>query len=131
MGVREHVHGVRAHVRLCACACGAVLGRFWIVLGVPGGPQSCCGPHGARFFKNHIFLIDFGPRFDRVWSPKGCPEGGPREPKIDQNRTQNESKFKTIFKSEKVGLQEPLGAVLGRSWDILEAILGSKFALRY
>ena len=36
------------------------------------------------------------------------------EPKIDQNRTQNESKFKTIFKSEKVALQESLGAVLGR-----------------
>ena len=51
--------------------------------------------------------------------------------KIDQNRSQNESKFKTIFNSEKVGLQEPLGAVLGRSWGILEAILGSKYALRY
>ena len=51
--------------------------------------------------------------------------------KIDQNRTQNESKFKTIFSSEKVGLQEPLGAVLGRSWDILEAILALKFALPY
>ena len=35
-------------------------------------------------------------------------------PKIDQNRTQNESKIKTIFKNEKVALQEPLGAVLGR-----------------
>ena len=53
------------------------------------------------------------------------------EPKIDQNRTQNESKFKMIFKSEKVALQERLGAVLGRSWGILEAILGSKYALSY
>ena len=43
-----------------------------------------------------------------------------------QNRTQNEFKFKTILKSETVALQEPLGAVLGRSWGILEAILGSK-----
>ena len=51
--------------------------------------------------------------------------------KIDQNRTQNESKFKTIFKSEKVALQEPLGAVLGRSWGILGVILGSNMALRY
>ena len=59
-----------------------------------------------------------------------CLLGGRWEAKIDQNRTQNESKFKTIFKSEKVALQEPLGAVLGRSWGILEAILGSKFALR-
>jgi len=46
------------------------------------------------------------------------------EPKIDQNGTQNESKFNTIFKSEKNALQEPLGAVLGRSWGILEVILG-------
>ena len=36
-------------------------------------------------------------------------------PKIDQNRIQNKSKFKTIIKSEKVAHQEPLGAVLGRS----------------
>ena len=36
-----------------------------------------------------------------------------------------------MFKSEKVALQEPLGAVLGRSWGILEAILGSKYALPY
>ena len=57
--------------------------------------------------------------------------GGIWEPKIDQNRTQDESKFKTIFKSEKVALQEPLGAVLGRSWGILGAILGSQIALRY
>ena len=51
--------------------------------------------------------------------------------KINQNRTQNESKFKTIFKSEKVALQEPLGAVLGSSWGILGAILGSQKSLRY
>ena len=49
------------------------------------------------------------------------------DPKIDQNRTQNESKFKTMFKSEKVALQEHLGAVLGRSWDVLEAILGAQW----
>ena len=54
-----------------------------------------------------------------------------REPKIGPNRTQDESKLKTIFKSEKVALQEPLGSVLGRSWDVLEATLGSKFAFPY
>ena len=52
------------------------------------------------------------------------------EVKIDQNRMQNESKIKTIFKSETNALQEPLGAVLDRSWDILEAILGSIFHLK-
>ena len=40
--------------------------------------------------------------------------------KIDQNRSQNESKFKTIFKSEKIALQEALGALLGRSWAHLK-----------
>ena len=52
------------------------------------------------------------------------------EPKINQNRTQNESKIKTNFKSEKVTLQERLGAVLGRSWVILEVILGGKKRLK-
>ena len=55
--------------------------------------------------------------------------GGIWAPQIDQDGLQNESKFKTIFKSEKVALQEPLGAVLGRSWGILGAILESKCAL--
>ena len=50
--------------------------------------------------------------------------GGFVEPQIHQNRTQNESKFKTIFKSEKVAVPERLGAVLGRSWGILGASLG-------
>ena len=53
------------------------------------------------------------------------------DPQIDQNRTQNESKFKTSFKSEKVALQEPLGAVLGRSWGVLEVILGPEIAFSY
>ena len=51
--------------------------------------------------------------------------------KIDQTRIPNQSKLKTVFKSEQVARQEPLGAILGRSWGISEAILGSKFALRY
>ena len=38
----------------------------------------------------------------------------PKGTKIDQNLTQNGSKFKTMFKSEKVVLQEPLGSTLGR-----------------
>ena len=57
---------------------------------------------------------------ERVW-----------EPKVGKNDTQNESKFQTMFKSAKVAIQEPLGAVLGRSWGILEGMLGSNMALRY
>ena len=92
-----------------------VLGGSWGGLGGSwgglGGSWGALGGSWAVLWRSwgdilsspifHIFLIDFGPRFDRVWSPKGCPEGGAREPKIVQNRTQNESKFKTIFKSSK------------------------------
>ena len=53
-------------------------------------------------------LNDFG----AIWGSKSVSMG----PKIDLNQNQNEFKFKTIFKSEKEALQEPLGAVLGRSW---------------
>ena len=98
-------------------ALGGVLGGSWAVL--------------WRSWVDILSSQIFDRFFDRFWSPKGCPKGGIPGAKIDQNRSQNESKFKTIFKSEKVGLQEPLGAVLGRSWGILEAILGSNMALRY
>ena len=37
------------------------------------------------------------------------------EAKIDQNGIQNETRFKTIFKSETVALQDAFGAILGRS----------------
>jgi hypothetical protein len=57
--------------------------------------------------------------------------GGVWEAKIDKNRTQDKSKIKTIFKNEKNPFQDPLGAVLRRSWAILEALLGSNLALRY
>ena len=59
-----------------------------------------------------------------LWPPK-------KEPKIDQNRTQKDSKIKTIFKSETVALQEPLGRLLNRSWAVLDGILASPKALRY
>ena len=53
--------------------------------------------------------------------------GGPKkEAKIDPNRSQNDSKVKTMFKNEKIALQPLLGAILGRSWGTLEVIVGSK-----
>ena len=57
--------------------------------------------------------------------------GGIWEPKSTKMGAQNESKFETIFKNEKNALQEPLGAVLGRSWGILGGILGLSESLRY
>ena len=53
-------------------------------------------------------LLDRFPSTSRhLWPSK-------KETKIDQNRFQNESKIKTIFKGEKDALQEPLGRLLGR-----------------
>ena len=110
------------------CCMGAVLGCSWGGLGASWAPL---GPSWRRskitqklYAREERFQTRIRPVPSLFW-------GSFLGPKIDQNRTQNESKFKTIFKSEKVGRQEPLGAVLGRSWDILEAILGSQFALRY
>ena len=46
----------------------------------------------------------------------GSPKPPQVTPKSIQNRSQNESKIKTIFDIEKIALQDRLGAVLGRSW---------------
>ena len=72
-------------------------------------------------------------------SPLGSKKGGGHgsfwapilAPKSVQDGTQNESKSKTIFKSDKSALQERLGAVLGRSWAVLGAVLGSKKQFSY
>ena len=57
---------------------------------------------------------------ERPWiAPRGAQErpGAIQEAaRAIQNGIQNGSKFKTMFKSEKVALQDRLGAVLGRSW---------------
>ena len=45
-------------------------------------------------------------------------------PKNNQNRTKNGTDFKTIFKSEKMALQQALGALLGRSWAHLKVHVG-------
>ena len=98
---------------------GALLGGSW------GGLGRSCGDLKATLGAVQfliVFLVDFGRQ-------KGAQRGGIPGAKIDPNRSQNDFKFKTIFNSEKVGLQKPLGAVLGRSWVILGVILGSKFVL--
>ena len=69
-------------------------------------------------------LIQHGGHHASFWDSQG-------KPKSNQNDTPNESRFEPIFKSEKHALQEPLGTVLGRSWDILEAILGYEKVFSY
>ena len=56
--------------------------------------------------------------------------GSQRAPKGSQHRTQNRPKSKTKIDVKKTPLQDRLGAVLERSWVILEAILGAKNRLK-
>jgi len=79
--------------------------------------------------KIYVFDVDKLSRrvLDRTWPNLAAKkaENDPNlasqdEPKIDQNRTQNESKMKTIFKSEKIvfkSLLEPSWADLGAFWE--------------
>ena len=83
---------------------GAVLDRSWVVL----------GRHGS--FK--VILKPATPAFALLW-------GGPRVAKMKQNRTQDGPELKTKTKTKKDALEDRLGAVLGRSWVVLGAILGS------
>ena len=84
---------------------GAVLDRSWAVLG------------------RHVsFLIIFdtticrdAPRLGALW-----------EPRWSQNGTQDGPKSKTKTKSKKEALEDRLGAVLGRSWVVLGAVLRPK-----
>ena len=79
------------------------LGRSWGVLGAT--------------FKAVRFRIDFLIDFERQ---KGAKREAFGEPKWSQNRSQNESKLKSIFKSEQI----PFKNVLETSWGRLGPILG-------
>ena len=112
---------------------GALLGASWSLLGRSwGGLRASWDPLGPSWRRSKTTQKQHAKK-DRCWIARGglgpIHFGGFRGPKIDQNRTQDESKLKTIFKSEKNALQDPLVAVLDRSWGILEAILGAKYAL--
>ena len=121
---------------------GGLLEPLWVLLGgswgLLGAPGAAPGRHTRTLSdarKTHTRTHENMPKKTQLPHPSTQfpprSSGGLWRLKIDQNRIQNGSKFKTIFKSEKNALQEPLGAVLGRSWAILEAILGPKIALRY
>ena len=96
---------------------GAVLGGLGALLGASwGGLRRSWDDLGATF-RTVQFPIDF-------WIDFGRQEGPPREafwdPKWSQNRSQNDSKSKLIFKSEQI----PFKTVLGPSWSRLGSILG-------
>ena len=100
-------------------ASGGVQEASWGVLGLSGGVRGASweglgrswGDLGATF-KAVRFRIDFLIDFERQ---KGAKREAFGEPKWSQNRSQNDSKSKTIFESEKNALQDALGPVLGRS----------------
>ena len=102
--------------------------------GLPGTSWAPLGPSWAV-----LEATQNKTKMKSIFEPQKIPQkildpsffGSILDAKIDQNGIQNESKFKTIFKNEKNALQEPLGAVLGRSWGILEATLGPPRSLRY
>ena len=52
------------------------------------------------------------------------------KPKWSQNRTQDGPKPKITMRSKKADLEDRLGAVLGRSWVVLSAVLRSKSCSR-
>ena len=98
-------------------------GSFW-PLG--GSFLASWKPLGASW----IFWVILGPaRSDGdpplggFWSPKGSQDEAKFRPKTDQNRCQKRSR-------RKKALEDRLGAVLGRSWVVLGAVLGSKSCSR-
>ena len=110
------------------------MGLSWVPLGcLLGPPGSYFGaswrPLGALLRPLGAFLrplggaLARGPKFGRFlvpfWEPKGLPKG-------TQNRAQDGPKSIIILNVEKVPLQDRLGCVLGRSWDLFGAILGGK-----
>ena len=117
---------------------GALLGASWGLLrhsgGLPGASWAPPGPSRAV-----LEATQNKTKTKSIFEPPKIPQkilhpiifGPMLGPKINQNRIQNEPKIETIFKSEKNALQEPLGAVLGRSWGILGGILGLQKSLRY
>ena len=78
------------------------MARFGVVLGAPGGSNSCCGPHGARFFENRLLEEDKRSRrvLDRTWLDLGAKRlqnGGQKGPKRHQKRDQNYIKILIDF----------------------------------
>ena len=99
----------RLEASLGRLASWAVLNRSWAILVVIG-----------RFRVNKVGQA---PDLAQFLEPK-------RGPRWSQNATHEgpNSKTKTMMKTE--GFEDRLGAVLGRSWVVLGAVLGSKSCSR-
>ena len=94
-------------------ALGGVLGPLERLLGASWG---LFGAFGANLGATKTTQKQHAKKHQFSNPSRGAPSkflGVQKGAKIDQNRTPNESKFNTICKSDKVALQDPLGAVLG------------------
>ena len=88
----------------------SLLEPSWADLGPLQPPKSCCGPHGARFFKNHMLLAN------RTWKPdlaaksaQNDPNLAPQDdPKSIKNRRQ---KSIEILIDNKPNFMRPLGPI--------------------
>ena len=110
---------------------GGVQEASWGVLGLSGGVRGASweglgrswGDLGATF-KAVRFRIDFLIDFERQ---KGAKREAFGEPKWSQNRSQNDSKSKSIFKNEKTLFKTVLGAPWGHLDPIWGPVLGHFF----
>ena len=103
--------GVRGGIWGCP---GGVWEASWEVLGLSGGVRGASWEGLGRswsdlgaIFKAVRFRIDFLIDFERQ---KGAQREAFGEPKWSQNRSRNDSKSKSIFKSEKTLFKTVLGA---------------------
>ena len=99
------------------------LGGSWAALGrLLGGLEAVLDRSWAVLSRHRLLRVVLGPPACARKSHWGV-QGGQDEPKIgpktDQNRCQKRSR-------RKKALEDRLGAVLGRSWVVLSAVLGSK-----
>ena len=100
----------------------SLLEPSWADLGALRPPKSCCGPHGARFFKNHIFSTSRIRKPNLVAkSPENDPKMTPQDdPKSIKNRCPKMIKILIAFKTDFMrffgpagGMRRPPGGILG------------------
>ena len=98
------------------------LGRYWAPLG------GVLGGLGAVLDRSWAVLVVMGRfRLNRAGQAPDLAKFLERKrgPRWSQNATQEGPKSKTKTKMKKEGFEDRLGAVLGRSWVVLGAVLGS------
>ena len=102
---------------------GGLLGGLGGSFGVLEGSWAALGPSWVVRVVLSSTRSATHPNLGRCWGPKGSQDEAQIRPKTDQNRCRKRSR-------KKKALEDRLGAVLGRSWVVLGAVLGSKSCSR-